>query len=236
MPQRLKLTLLYGGPSGEHEISLRSAASVLKNLDPSRYQIDLIGIDTVHQSLLSDMTALSKALGYPMHYAHPSEIMAEIARLTPGFRNVSYDFLDKVGSVQWPCNDAAPDGSPIMHIKGFARGKGKMELTEYVPTDERTGPRFPLILTTGRILSQYNVGAQTRRTPNVAWHAEDVLEIHPHDAGGNADEMADDRQQAGNEDSHRSEFRRPALGLLHLFRRDHEIPAVTHYERAPGPA
>ena len=55
-------------------------------------------------------------------------------------------------------------------------------ITEYVPTDERTGPRFPLLLTTGRILSQYNVGAQTRRTSNVVWHDEDVLEIHPHDA------------------------------------------------------
>ena len=46
----------------------------------------------------------------------------------------------------------------------------------------RTGPRFPLLLTTGRILSQYNVGAQTRRTANVVWHDEDRLEIHPHDA------------------------------------------------------
>uniref|UniRef100_UPI00261DB50B molybdopterin oxidoreductase family protein n=1 Tax=uncultured Devosia sp. TaxID=211434 RepID=UPI00261DB50B len=45
-----------------------------------------------------------------------------------------------------------------------------------------TGPRFPLLLTTGRILSQYNVGAQTRRTANTIWHDEDVLEIHPHDA------------------------------------------------------
>jgi formate dehydrogenase major subunit len=125
---------------------------------------------------------LSEALGYPMHYSHPSEIMDEIARLTPGFRNVSYDFLDKVGSVQWPCNDNAPDGSPIMHVKAFARGKGKMELTEYVPTEERTTHRFPLILTTGRILSQYNVGAQTRRTENSIWHQQDVLEIHPHDA------------------------------------------------------
>jgi hypothetical protein len=65
---------------------------------------------------------------------------------------------------------------------GFVRGKGKFILTEYVATDERTGPRFPLLLTTGRILSQYNVGAQTRRTENVVWHDEDVLEIHPHDA------------------------------------------------------
>ena len=125
---------------------------------------------------------LANALGYPMAYTHPSEIMDEIARLTPGFRNVSYARLDEMGSVQWPCNDAAPMGTPLMHVDRFVRGKGQFMLTEYVPTDERTGPRFPLILTTGRILSQYNVGAQTRRTANVAWHEEDVLEIHPFDA------------------------------------------------------
>jgi formate dehydrogenase major subunit len=125
---------------------------------------------------------LSKALGYEMHYEHPSQIMDEIARLTPGFANVSYEMLEKRGSVQWPCNDKAPEGSPIMHIDGFVRGKGKFIVTEYVATDEKTGPRFPLLLTTGRILSQYNVGAQTRRTENSLWHAEDRLEIHPHDA------------------------------------------------------
>ncbi len=126
--------------------------------------------------------ALSNALGYPMNYRHPSEIMDEIAATTPSFRDVSYAKLDELGSVQWPCNEAAPEGTPIMHIDRFVRGSGKFMLTEYVPTEERTGPRFPLLLTTGRILSQYNVGAQTRRTENVAWHEEDLLEIHPHDA------------------------------------------------------
>jgi formate dehydrogenase major subunit len=125
---------------------------------------------------------LSNALGYRMEYGHPSEIMDEIARLTPGFANVSYKMLEERGSVQWPSNDKAPDGSPIMHINGFVRGKGRFMLTEYIATDEKTGPRFPLLLTTGRILSQYNVGAQTRRTENVVWHNEDRLEIHPHDA------------------------------------------------------
>ena len=125
---------------------------------------------------------IAKAMGYEMHYTHPSQIMDEIASTTPTFTGVSYDKLDADGSVQWPCNDKAPDGTPIMHIGGFVRGKGKFVITEYVPTDEKTGPRFPLLLTTGRILSQYNVGAQTRRTGNVAWHHEDVLEIHPHDA------------------------------------------------------
>ncbi|MEJ2517672.1 MAG: formate dehydrogenase subunit alpha [Methyloceanibacter sp.] len=125
---------------------------------------------------------LSNALGYPMHYDHPSQIMDEIARLTPTFTGVSYEKLDELGSVQWPCNDEAPEGTPVMHIESFTRGKGKFVVTEYVATDEKTGPRFPLLLTTGRILTQYNVGAQTRRTENVVWHEEDVLEIHPFDA------------------------------------------------------
>ncbi len=126
--------------------------------------------------------ALARALGYPMEYAHPSEIMDEIARLTPTFYGVSYSRLDELGSIQWPCNADAPDGTPIMHIDHFVRGKGRFMLTAYVPTDERANKRFPLLLTTGRILSQYNVGAQTRRTANLVWHAEDLLEIHPHDA------------------------------------------------------
>ena len=125
---------------------------------------------------------LSNALGYPMNYSHPSEIMDEIARLTPTFHGVSYERLDELGSIQWPCNEQAPEGTPIMHIDQFVRGKGRFMLTEYVPTEERTSKRFPLILTTGRILSQYNVGAQTRRTANSMWHDEDRLEIHPADA------------------------------------------------------
>ncbi|MCK0206822.1 formate dehydrogenase subunit alpha [Starkeya koreensis] len=125
---------------------------------------------------------LARAIGLDWNYTHPSQIMDEIAALTPTFAGVSFKRLDEMGSVQWPCNDANPEGMPIMHINGFARGKGKFVVTEYVPTDERTGARFPLLLTTGRILSHYNVGAQTRRTENVAWHPEDVLEIHPHDA------------------------------------------------------
>lgn len=126
--------------------------------------------------------ALSNALGYPMNYAHPSEIMDEIASLTPSFAGVSYHKLDSQGSIQWPCNDEHPNGSPIMHETDFPIGKGRFTATPYVATEERATRRFPLLLTTGRILSQYNVGAQTRRTDNQIWHDEDVLEIHPHDA------------------------------------------------------
>jgi len=125
---------------------------------------------------------LARAMGLDWNYTHSSQIMDEIARLTPTFAGVSHDRLDKEGSLQWPVNAAFPDGAPIMHVDGFVRGKGRFVVTEYIPTDERTGPRYPLLLTTGRILSQYNVGAQTRRTENSAWHPEDLLEIHPSDA------------------------------------------------------
>jgi formate dehydrogenase major subunit len=126
--------------------------------------------------------AFSAALGYPMPYNHPSEIMDEIARLTPTFTGVSFDRIDELGSIQWPCNAKAPEGTPVMHIGGFVRGKGRFMITQFVPTEERTTGKFPLILTTGRILTQYNVGAQTARTQNNVWHAEDLLEIHPFDA------------------------------------------------------
>ena len=125
---------------------------------------------------------LSNALGYKMNYASASEILDEIAELTPTFKGVSWAKLRELGSIQWPCNDEHPTGTPIMHVNEFVRGKGKFWITEYIPTDEKVNQRFPLILTTGRILSHYNVGAQTRRTKNSEWHQEDLLEIHPTDA------------------------------------------------------
>ncbi|MEI8410814.1 MULTISPECIES: formate dehydrogenase subunit alpha [unclassified Kribbella] len=125
---------------------------------------------------------IAQQMGYPMHYDSAAQIMDEIALTTPTFMGVSFRKLDEVGSIQWPCNLEHPDGTPIMHEDEFTRGKGRFMETVYVPTSERSTRKFPLILTTGRILSQYNVGAQTRRTANVAWHPEDILELHPHDA------------------------------------------------------
>jgi formate dehydrogenase major subunit len=135
--------------------------------------------------------ALSEALGYPMNYAHPSEVMDEIARLTPTFAGVNYDKLDELGSIQWPCNADAPEGTPTMHAGEFVRGKGYFAITGFIPTEERATRKFPLLLTTGRILSQYNVGAQTRRTANSEFYSEDVLEIHPYDAEGRGIEEGD---------------------------------------------
>ena len=154
------------------------------------------------------------------------EIMDEIARLTPTFAGVSFEKLDELGSIQWPCNEKAPEGTPIMHIDGFVRGKGKFVITEYVPTDEKTGPRFPLLLTTGRILSQYNVGAQTRRTANVVWHEEDVLEIHPHDAeqrGIARRRLGEARQPRRRDHAARADHRARGAG-----RGLHDVPPPEH--------
>jgi formate dehydrogenase major subunit len=126
---------------------------------------------------------LANALGYPMNYADPEAIMNEIAALTPSFAGVSYERIDRLGSVQWPCHAQTPEsGTALMHVDGFVRGKGRFFITEYLASEEKVTRRFPLLLTTGRILSQYNVGAQTRRTANVRWHDEDRLEIHADDA------------------------------------------------------
>ena len=125
---------------------------------------------------------LAQALGCDWDYESPEQIMREISALTPTFAGVTYEKIERLGSIQWPCWDEESEGTPTMHEESFTRGLGQFIVTEYVPTDERCSRRFPLIMTTGRILSQYNVGAQTRRTENSAWHEEDVLEIHPEDA------------------------------------------------------
>jgi formate dehydrogenase major subunit len=125
---------------------------------------------------------LIAAMGYPLHYDHPSQILDEVARLSPAYQGMSFALIESEGSVQWPCGPDAPVGTEVLHTKTFPRGKANFMLTGYVPTTERTDDRFPLLLTTGRILSQYNVGTQTRRTGNVAWYSEDVLDMHAEDA------------------------------------------------------
>ena len=81
---------------------------------------------------------LSNALGYAMAYDSPEQVMAEVASLTPTFAGVSYAKIDRLGSVQWPCNDeTADEGTSVMHVDRFVRGKGRFIVTQYVATDER---------------------------------------------------------------------------------------------------
>ena len=126
--------------------------------------------------------AIARAMGQDWNYTHPSQIMDEIARTTPTFAGVSFEKLDeRLASSGRATTRRRKARRSCTSAASCAAGASSC-ITEYVPTDEKVGPRFPLLLTTGRILSQYNVGAQTRRTENVVWHQEDVLEIHPQDA------------------------------------------------------
>ncbi|MFO1339860.1 MAG: formate dehydrogenase subunit alpha [Burkholderiaceae bacterium] len=112
---------------------------------------------------------LANALGYPMHYRHPEEIMQEIAALTPSFQGVTYEKIERLGSVQWPCNEHTDEaGTATMHVDQFVRGKGRFFNTQYVPSEEKVTQRFPLLMTTGRILSQYNVARRRIARPTTS--------------------------------------------------------------------
>ncbi|MEO8046297.1 MAG: formate dehydrogenase subunit alpha [Nitrospirota bacterium] len=127
---------------------------------------------------------VSTRMGYPMPYRHPSEIMDEIATLTPMFAGVSYDRLDQHAGLQWPVPTAMHEGTSLMHQETFPRGKAHFVGVEYLPPGEAGSKEYPFVLTTGRILQHYNCGAQTRRTDILELVDTDVLEMHPADMEG----------------------------------------------------
>jgi formate dehydrogenase major subunit len=124
---------------------------------------------------------VSSRMGYPMPYQHPSEIMDEIARLTPMCAGVSYDRLDQHAGLQWPVPTATHEGTSLMHQETFPKGKAHFVGVEYLPPGEVSTAEYPFVLTTGRILQHYNCGAQTRRTDILELVDTDVLEMHPAD-------------------------------------------------------
>jgi formate dehydrogenase major subunit len=124
---------------------------------------------------------VSNRMGYPMSYRHPSEIMDEIARLTPMFAGVSYDRLDQHTGLQWPVPTVMHEGTTLMHQETFPKGKARFVAVEYLPPGEAASKDYPFVLTTGRILQHYNCGAQTRRTDILELVDTDVLEMHPAD-------------------------------------------------------
>lgn len=128
------------------------------------------------------VSEVSTRMGYPMRYAHPSEIMDEIAKLTPTLAGVSYDKLERPEGLQWPVPSKDHPGTPLMHAEQFPRGRARFVGVEYLPPGESPTQAYPFVLITGRILQHYNCGAQTRRTDIMQLVDTDVLEMHPDDA------------------------------------------------------
>lgn len=126
---------------------------------------------------------LAGFLGYPMRYKDCSEIMGEITRLSPVFGGVSYERLEKLGYLQWPCPHRTHPGTKILHQEGFAAGRGKFFAIEHKPPQEIPDREFPFILSTGRMFFHYNSGTQTRRTTILSREfPENFVQINYEDA------------------------------------------------------
>ncbi|TVM02961.1 MAG: formate dehydrogenase subunit alpha [Candidatus Brocadia sp. WS118] len=128
------------------------------------------------------MSLIASAMGYPMHYNHPGEIMDELARLTPEFAGIDFKRLEGDGLV-WPVWDKKHPGTPILHKDTFTRGKGRFNDLLYTPSEELPDNDYPLYLTTGRRLYHYNNGSMSLRNPEIyAISSEEFVEIHPREA------------------------------------------------------
>jgi len=125
---------------------------------------------------------VSKAMGYPMSYSHPSEIYEEMAALSPHFAGISYERIDQVG-LQWPCPSKEHPGTPFLHKGRFTRGLGLFQAIPHTPPAEVPDPEYPMILSTGRTLFNYNIGNMTRKTAAIeSKHPENFVEVHKDDA------------------------------------------------------
>ncbi len=126
---------------------------------------------------------LMNAMGYPQPRLTASEIMDEIASVTPSFAGISFERLDNGETLQWPCKDKTSSGTPIMHVGHPVRGKALFYPAEFKPSNELPDEEYPFILTTGRILYQYNAAAMTSRSEGLKMIAgEGFIEINYKDA------------------------------------------------------
>ena len=128
------------------------------------------------------ISTLAEKMGKPFGYQNASQIMEEIASLTPIYGGVHFDRLDHDG-LQWPCPDVSHPGTSFLYQDGFARGKGKFHAIEYIAPAESTSKGFPLVLTTGRLLEHWHTGTMSRRANVLSeLYPSGVVEMNPGDA------------------------------------------------------
>jgi formate dehydrogenase major subunit len=124
---------------------------------------------------------IANYLGAGWHYQHPSEIMDEIAALTPMFAGVNYERLAGYKSLQWP---VAPDGTdqPLLYTKRFAFTDGKAGLfpVSWVGPTDQPDSNFDLHLSNGRLLEHFHEGNLTYRTEGIREKTPDIfVEVSP---------------------------------------------------------
>lgn len=128
-----------------------------------RKAIDPVGQSKADWQIIME---IMNHLGYKKTYAHPSEIMDEIASLTPSYAGITFDRLEK-GGIQWPCTNKDHPGTKYLHKDGMARGKGLFMPIEYTESAELTDREYPYVFTTGRILYQYHTRTMTGRVEGI---------------------------------------------------------------------
>ena len=128
------------------------------------------------------ISELSSRMGYEMSYKDPSQILEEVAQVTPSYGGISYERIEKDG-LHWPCPNPTHPGTPVLHKERFTRGRGLFSAIEYLPPNELSDKEYPYLLTTGRIYVHYHTGTMTRRSPSLSKEVEEgFVEINPQEA------------------------------------------------------
>jgi formate dehydrogenase alpha subunit len=127
-------------------------------------------------------TDRSKAKFPHWNYTRPQEIMTEINAVTPSYGGITYERIEKAG-LQWPCPNTEHPGTPVLHVGKFTRGLGKFNPCEWQPAKDLPDEKYPLVLTTGRVLYHFHGGNMSRHSPGLeAIYPEGKVEINPQDA------------------------------------------------------
>ena len=116
-------------------------------------------------------------------FSSPKDIMVEVSKLTPSYGGISYERLEELGFLHWPC--PAPDhpGTAYLHKGKFSRGLGHFHAIEFKEPAELPDQEYPLTLTTGRLMFHFHTGTMTRRSEKLHQEVpEAYVEIHPDDA------------------------------------------------------
>ncbi len=137
------------------------------------------------------ISELSKRMGFQMDYDGPGEIMEEICKVTPSYRGITYERIEKEG-IPWPCPDESHPGTPVLHVGQFARGKGQFSAIDYKEPAELPDDEYPFLLSTGRVLEHFHTGTMTREGRGLNMlYPELLAEINQEDASnlgiGNGD-------------------------------------------------
>jgi formate dehydrogenase major subunit len=134
---------------------------------------------------LEILTDLSNRLGLATTWQGPGDVMREIASVTPSWRGVSYEMLNRRRSIQYPVPSPDSEGTPFLFENGFPTPDGRARFipVEFLAPDEMPSDEFPYILNTGRQMYHWHTGTMSRRSEGLdSREPVPIVEMHPSDA------------------------------------------------------